>query len=166
MPQASDAFRNQKIKASPTTVVVKHDMDDVLLVSVPGHSSGSFGVEGYLDPNITTLYKVRQQFNSPTHKIAQEYPYLQGDTSTKVSETEELKWSQSGGYFMADANGFNAVVGIFGADTVRSGNLQFRRLDGARDLESILLSKLPNSSSLLTIASRSQNFGAVWQFGD
>lgn len=166
MPVASEAFRNQRIKAAPTTVTLKHDEDDVLLESIPGHYSHPMGAEGYLDPNIATKYKIRQQFNSPVHKIAQEYPYLRGDTATKVSETEELKWSQSGSYLLVDANGFSAAVGIFGADTVRSGNLKFRRLDDARDLQSILLSKLPNSSMLLTIAGRSQNFGALWQFGD
>lgn len=165
MPIASDAFRNEKIKASTTHVTITHDADDILLESVPGHYSGPMGVEGYLDPNIATLYHIRQQFDSPKHKVAAEYPYL-ADTSTKISETNELKWSQSGGYLVANAAAFNAAVGIFGADTVETGALKFRRLDNAGDQQSILLTQHPNSSMLLTVTGRSQNFGAIWQFGD
>ena len=67
---------------------------------------------------------------------------------------------------MANANGFNAAAGIFGADTVRVGNLRFRRLDDGGDLQSILLTQLTPSTMLLTAAGRSQNSRAVWQYHD
>ncbi len=171
MPVASDAFRNERIKASPTKVIVSHDADDILLKSLPSalplsySSTGPMGTEGYLQLNIATLYRIRQQFDAARHKVAAEYPYL-FDTITKVSETNEISWSQTGGYLMTDASGFSAAVGIFGIDTIINGALKFRRLDNAADMESILLTQLPNSTKLLTIASRSQNFGAVWQYGD
>ena len=173
MPVASDAFRNQKIKASVLShsTTILHDADDVLLKSLPAPSplsintTGAMGVEGYLQPDIATLYQIRQHFDTTVHKVAAEYPY-QYDTITKVSETNEIQWSQTGGYFMTQTNAFTAAVGIFGSDTVKDGALKFRRLDNAADIQSILLSQLPNTSQLLTIASRSQNFGAVWQYGD
>ncbi|MDP4236801.1 MAG: T9SS type A sorting domain-containing protein, partial [Bacteroidota bacterium] len=165
MPVASDAFRNQRILPSTTHVTITHDADDVLLESVPGHYSGPMGVEGFLDPNIGTLYQLRQQFDSPKHKVAAEYPYIQ-DTSTKVSETDELSWSQSGGYMLANASGFKGAAGIFGTDTVTVGSMRFRRLDNSSDMQSIMLAQLDNSGMLLTVAGRSQNFGAIWQYGD
>ncbi len=165
MPQASDAFRNQKIKAATSVDTVTHVADDVLLESVPGHYQGPFGVEGYLDPNIATQDLVRQKFDVTTPKVAAEYPYTT-DTSTKISATGELRWSQTGRYFLANSNGFNAAVGVFGADTVKDGALKFRRLDNAGDLQSILLSQLSSSTMLLTTATRSQNSRAIWQYGD
>ncbi|MFI5265002.1 MAG: hypothetical protein ACHQM6_10845, partial [Candidatus Kapaibacterium sp.] len=165
IPQASDAFRNERIDASVAADTISHVSDEVLLESVPGHYQHPFGVDGYLDPNIATQDLVRQKFDSPVHKVAAEYPYLT-DTSTKVSSNGELRWSQTGGYFLVNANGFCAASGIFGSDTVRSGNLKFRRLDNGGDLQSILLSQLTPSTMFLTAASRSQNSRAVWQYHD
>jgi len=173
MPQASDAFRNEKIKASTlkATTTILHDADDILLKSLPSSSSlsinntGAFGVEGYLQPDIAALYQVRELFDTTVHRVAAEYPY-QYDTITKVSETEEIQWSQSGGYLLTHATGFAAAAGVFGTDTVISGNLKFRRLDGVMDMQSILLSLLSPSTRLLTIASRSQNFLESWQYND
>src|ERR1700730_2383423 len=56
MPMASDAFRNQKIKASvlSRSTTILHDTDDIVLKSLPSPSplslntTGAMGVEGYL----------------------------------------------------------------------------------------------------------------------
>jgi hypothetical protein len=173
MPQASDAFRNEKIKASglrPSTTIL-HDPDDMLLKSLPSSSTlslnntGVMGVEGYLQPNIATMFQIRQQFDTTIHKVAAEYPY-QFDTITKVSETGEIQWSQTGDYFLTHATEFAAAAGHFGNDTVTSGSMKFRRLDNAHDMQSILLSQLSPSTMLLTIASRSQNYKEIWQYND
>ncbi|MEP7235287.1 MAG: T9SS type A sorting domain-containing protein, partial [Ignavibacteriota bacterium] len=100
-----------------------------------------------------------------TPKLAAEYPYLR-DTGIKISSTNELRWSQTGGYFITVATGYSAAAGVFGSDTVKAGVLKFRRMDNAGDLQSLILSQISPSRLLLTAAGRSQNAGAIWQYHD
>ncbi|HET9135222.1 MAG TPA: T9SS type A sorting domain-containing protein [Candidatus Kapabacteria bacterium] len=167
LPAASDMFRNFKVDAAPTKVTIARDNDDLLLWGVSGHFSDPFGVEGGLSSNIATKYRIRGSFGSSVHKIASEYPYI-FDTTTKISETEQLHWSQTGKWFTAKSPKYEAAIGSFSGDTVTLGTLQFSRLDTHNDELSISLTSrdtndLSKSGNLfLTIGNRSGNTGWKW----
>ena len=177
LPQASDVFRNQKIKASalrPSTTIV-HDADDILLKSLPSPSplslnnTGTMGVDGGLQPNIATMFQVRQQFDVPTHKVAAEYPY-QYDTITKVSETSEIEWSQSGGFFITHTPAYTGIAGKLGSTPVVAGSYAIKRIDpspdNGKEMESFMISNITPARLLVTATPRSQNYLASWQYND
>jgi hypothetical protein len=167
LPAASDMFRNFKVDAAPTKVTIARDNDDLQLWGVSGHFSDPFGVEGGLSADIATKYRIRGSFGATVHKIASEYPYIYDD-ATKVSETEQLHWSQTDKWFTAKSPKYEAAIGYFGGDTVSLNKLQFSRLDSHNDELSISLTsqdtnEISKSGNLfLTIGARSGNTGWQW----
>lgn len=167
IPAASSAFRNFKITPASESVTITHDNDDLNLWGIVNHFYHPFGAEGNLDPNIAALYKVRMSFGATKHKIASEYPYI-SDTATKVSGTEEIRWSQTGRWFTANSKKYQSAIGDFSNDTVVVGNLRFARHDGLHDGIAISLQSLDSSVTtsgsdlFMTIGSRSQNTGWKW----
>ncbi len=166
-PAVSAMFRNGLIKTSENYVPITHDKDDIFLFSSQTDYREPFGVEGYLDPNITTLYKVRQKFGVTKHTIASEYPYV-SDTSMKVSETGELKWAQTSGMLTINADKVVGAIANFGNDTVDLKVLKFRRVDDTRDNLSLLVTSLDTESIaksshlLVTATTRAQNSNMIW----
>ncbi|HET6511385.1 MAG TPA: carbohydrate binding domain-containing protein, partial [Candidatus Kapabacteria bacterium] len=72
LPAASYAFRSGAIKPASVDDTIQHDPNDVWLYPLHGANRGYHGVEGYLDPNAATAFRMRQQFNSKTHRVAAE----------------------------------------------------------------------------------------------
>lgn len=166
-PALSELFRSERFKTAENYVPIVHTKNEVELLPTISDYRHPFNVEGYLDPNITTNFKVRQRYNAPTKKVAAEYPYVP-DTSAKVSDTQELYWSQSSGHFVAVGQTASSAAGTFGMDTVKLGGFGMRRTDNLRDAIAVTLfsmDTMPLGTSALThltIAGRGQNTGMVW----
>jgi hypothetical protein len=167
IPAASAMFRAAKVKTSDTYVPINHDIDDVDLAPAARDYRFPYGVEGYLDPRIATMFKVRQKFGVAKHKVAGEYPYV-ADTAAKISETGELWWQPSSGFMTINADRAAGAIGFFGPDTIKLKSLSFRRLDNARDNLTLLLLPLDSltvmnsPSQLLTLTTRGQNGDMIW----
>ncbi|HYM36111.1 MAG TPA: hypothetical protein VET48_11980, partial [Steroidobacteraceae bacterium] len=61
-PAASDMFRNFKITPSTINVTVTHTDENMLLTGMVNRFSTPYGVDGFLDPGIGTMFKLRQSF--------------------------------------------------------------------------------------------------------
>ncbi len=166
-PAMSELFRAGRFKVAENYVPIVHPKSEVELLPTISDYRHPFNVEGYLDPNISTNFKVRQRYNAPAKKVAAEYPYVP-DTSAKVSDTQELYWSQSSGHFVAVGKTAASVAGTFGLDTLKLGGFGMRRTDNLRDAIAVTLfsmDTMPLGTSALThltIAGRGQNTGMVW----
>lgn len=167
-PAISELFRSAGIAPAENYIPIVHTKDDMELLPTISDYRHPFNVEGYLDPNIMTNFKVRQRYNAPTHKVAAEYPFVP-DTAAKVSDNDELYWSQSSGHFVGIGKTAATAAGIFGMDTLNLGTaFAMRRTDNLHDpiaLTLISVDTLPLGKSALThltIAGRGQNTGMVW----
>ncbi len=166
LPAASYAFRTGAIKPASVDDTLKHDADDVWLYPVKGANRGYHGVEGYLDPNAATAFRMRQSFNSKTHKVAAEYPYL-SDTSVKRFDQDEIMWDQTNGLFTVSTPDIKAGTGFFGLTSQTLGDLSISRKDAGKDLLSFYLDYAEiepgvNVPSFLALSTRAQNSGLSW----
>jgi len=166
-PAASNMFQNALIEPATFSQNVLHDPDDVFLNPLITSGRGPWGVEGYLDPNIITSIKVRQQFDASKHRVAAQYAYVT-DTSVKRSITNELLWDQTDGLFTISAPKLNGAAGFFGMDTFALSGIKFSRLDNTRDMFTLYylsedsLALDSSARSLITISPRVQNSGMHW----
>jgi hypothetical protein len=167
LPSASYAFRNGAIKAASVDDTLLHDNDDVWLYPVKGSGRGYHGVEGYLDPNAATAFRMRQAFGSKMHKVAAEYPYL-SDTSIKKFDQDQIVWDQTNGLFTVRSPQFIAGTGFLGPDLEQSNFITMERTDEANDLLSYYLIQIDTNKShrqktyLLSLSTRAQNSGLQW----
>jgi hypothetical protein len=110
---------------------------------------------------------LRQKFNS-THKVAAQFPFVTSDTAVKVSDTDELTWDQTNGVFTAITPTAAAFTGFPGTSQFSFPGFKFTRTDGNRDLLSLTFVSADDrrldsaSTTLLTIATRSQNSDNKW----
>ncbi len=167
LPMARAMFKDARISPSDVTVTVPHTQDNIMLVSTFSDYRHPFGVQGNLEPNIATIYKMRQKFDAAKDKLASEFPYVP-DTSAKIADTGELIWEQSSGYLRINSPKMIGAVGFFGSDTVKIGAYMFRRLDAARDNMSLLfmpkdtVALSRSSTFFLSIITRGQNTDMTW----
>ncbi len=169
IPSASAMFRSFKTATTDVGVTIAHDNDDVQLWGMEGHFSHPFGVEGYLNPNIAAIYRIRNSYGAAKHKIASEYPYLnQNDSITKVSDNEQIQWNQTRGWETVNTLKYQGACGIFSGDTITLNTFGFSRKDNGSDelslsLQSVDTSDISKSPELfLTLGTRSQNTGWLW----
>jgi hypothetical protein len=166
LPSASYAFRNNLIKPASVDDTLQHDMNDVWLYPLHGSNRGYHGVEGYLDPNAGTAFRMRQSFGSKVHKIAAEYPYL-SDTAVKRFDQGEITWDQTNGLFTVDAPELKAGTGFFGSEATQIGELHLARKDAAKDILTFYLQydeiePQVKGPSFLTLSTRAQNAALSW----
>lgn len=169
-PSSSKAFRDFRIAPSSVDLKLTHTDESISLTGLSGRFIHPFGVPGNLSTGIGAMYKVRQSFSAPNEKLASEYPYNRttDDTAVKVSETSELTWDGQRRWMTAHTPTYSAAVGYFLFDTLQFGPLSLTRDDANTDLLSMSVlsmdtATLATTANLfLTIGSRSQNTGWVW----
>jgi hypothetical protein len=167
LPFASNTFLNGRIKRNEVADSIVHTMNEVWLSPTFSDYRGMSGVEGYLETNAATAFRMRQSFGGNVHKVAAEYPYLP-DTSIKRFEGNEIVWDQTNGLFTVSSPHVNAATGYFGSNEFILSQLTFRRTDNAKDILSMYLMPLDSStlatsrSKMLAITTRAQNTGLTW----
>lgn len=166
-PAMSELFRTARFRPAENNISITHTKNDMELLPTISDYRHPFNVEGYLDPNIITNFRVRQRYNAGAQKVAAEYPFTP-DTSAKLSDTQELYWSQSSGHFVGVGKTAATVAGIFGEDTLKLGGFSMRRTDNLRDAIAVSLMSVDtmplgkSALTFLTVAGRGQNTGMVW----
>ncbi len=165
-PIASRIFRDGIVPTSDLVDSLVHDADDVWLT--PTYSRGIFGVEGNIDGNIATQVTLRQHFGDKIHKVAAEYPFVAGDTASKICDSSRVLWDQTNGILTVNHPTLLAAAGVFAKDTAIVGSMHFSRLDAGHDLLTFAMLALDSvkcedsKSALFAISTRAQNTGLQW----
>ncbi len=161
MPGLAAAFRQALISPATQTLTLQLTADDVLLA--PKHDGGSWAGANLVPGVLPLIHAVRTEtFHAPVSNLAS---LPSAGTAPFVSDTKELTWDPRG-VFSVSAPGFSAATGLpqnlggvdAGAMTIVSSSdhatITWLALDGK--------SLVDSRRSLLTVATRIQNAGMLW----
>lgn len=162
MPSCALAYRNGMISKAKETIKIKYTADDVYLL--PKTSNGNlWGYKPY-DPKISLIHDVRNET-------------FRGDATTDFStipsapagpyktDTDEIIWNTSG-LLTVNTPSFAGVAGFMDQfPVINPGRMTVKSADGFGTVTWVSLtgdSLASAGKSLLTISSRIQNSGMVW----
>ncbi len=161
MPGLAAAFRQGMIAPATQTLALQLTPDDALLD--PKHDGGSWAGTSLVPGVLPLIHAVRTAtFHAPVSNLAS---LPSAGAAPFVSDTKELTWDPRG-VFRVNAAGFSAVTGLpqnlggadAGAMTIVSSSdhatITWLALDGK--------SLVDSRRSLLTVATRMQNTGMLW----
>lgn len=162
MPGLASVFRNGLISPAEQTVALRFASADVMLF--PKHDAGNLWEGTNLVPGaLPLIHAVRTESFTATASNLSSLP--PAGTAPFVSDTKELKWDPAG-LFCVKAPGFNAATGMLAtAGGINAGDMT---VVSASDHATILWLSPDGKAlagaerSLLTIATRMQNTGMLW----
>ena len=161
MPGLASAFRQGLISPATQTLTLQLTSDDVLLA--PKRDGGSWAGTNLVPGTLPLIHAVRTEtFHAPVSNLSS---LPSAGAAPFVSDTKELTWDPRG-VFTVSAPGFSAATGLpqnlagvdAGALTIVSSSdhatITWLALDGKALVDS--------RRSLLTVATRVQNTGMLW----
>ncbi|MCX6135948.1 MAG: T9SS type A sorting domain-containing protein, partial [Ignavibacteriales bacterium] len=162
MPSCAYAYRNGLISPALKTVAVSYSNDDYLLL--PKKDASGWDGPGLFSRALALEHAVRvETFDAVSHFDAGSLPAVMGNPY--VTDTKQINWNTSGLLTVASPQ-FAAVTGFL--YTGSGMNIGPLTLLSATDFGALTWLSLTGDSltksgqSLLTISSRTQNIGMVW----
>jgi hypothetical protein len=161
MPSIASMFRNGFVHPAAQTLALRFTQNDVRLT--PKHDPGGWQSVSLVSALLPLVHGVRTASYAANANNLASLPATGG--SPYVSDTGELRWDSSG-VFTVGAPGFVGITGLlqnFGG--TRSGDLTLVSASDHATMTWIALDGMPLASartSMLTVATRTQNSGMVW----
>jgi hypothetical protein len=162
MPSLALAFRSGLIAPAKQVLELQFTPDDVLLA--PKHDNGGWQGSFPISTTVPLVHEVRTKtFQAGASNIAGlNIP----PAAPFVSDTRELTWDPLRGYLAAGASRFTSVTGVFpSAGSVQAGDMTLESSSDHATLTWVSIDSMAlvdSRKSLLTIATRVQNTGMIW----
>lgn len=161
MPSLASAFRRNLIAPAMQTVALRFSEDDVLLA--PKRDGGGWQVNWPVSTTLPLIHAVRSEsFDAPASNLA---TVPAGGLPPFISDTRELVWNPAG-VFTVGAPAFSGATGFLQDFTgLRAGDFGITSASDHATVTWIALDGNPlalSNSSLLTVATRAQNTGMLW----
>jgi hypothetical protein len=162
MPSCALAYKTGMISKAQQTLVINYAPDDYLLL--PRHDRSTGWQSSLVDGTLALRYGVRMgSFTSATPFDASSLPLA--PTNPYVTDTKEITWNTNG-LLIVSSGRFAGATGLLSSFMSQAaGPLTIKAASGFGTLTWISLtpdSLQKASRSLLTISTRAQNTGMVW----
>lgn len=175
LPQFSAIIRNRWIAPAQRTIELAYDSVEVRELPMNYYFShnNTYNTDGALSNVMNMVHGVRiGTFTSPRHLNSGDYYFTVPEDDAIVSDTREIHRDITKGTMSVNTPHAQGGSGRIGnVATLETDDLAVSWIEGAQHvtyiwstLDSVALDS--SRRSLLTIATRSLNEGAVWQFGD
>lgn len=170
MPTAAKVFRNSIIAPAIKKIMINQTKEALLYPQFL--QRGSFWIENSADARMP-LFRI-VQVDSLEAKIQSSRPHTSiaelastVDTRNMLSDTEELLWNADERLFTVNTPLYKSVSGLLTGKIISIGDIRMERTDVGKYGAILWVSENEKSIeesplSLLTIATRSANGGAIW----
>lgn len=164
MPSCAAAFRNGLITTAVETIELRYTEDDILLL--PKHDAMSWTGPETFPRQLALEHAVRNASFTAAEAASGGMSALSPAGPPWTSDTGQLNWDPGAGVFTAVSPAFIAAAGYLDSFSGgEAGIMQIQEASGFFTLTWLSLSGDPLASapfSLLTLSSRAQNHGMIW----